>query len=215
MRTGEQTIAAFCEQVAASTPAPGGGAVAAVAGAMGASLVSMVGGLTRGREKFQEVEADMAAAQEAGRREAEALLDLADQDQAAFSQVMAAFALPRGTPEEKAERRKAVQAAYREATRTPLETMAHCLAVMRHALAVVAKGNPNAVSDGCVGFLVASAGFEGALWNVAINLDGIKDEAFRHETIAKVERMREEREEVLQAFHALTPDPVVRFLKQQ
>ena len=66
MRTGEQTIGAFCEQVAASTPAPGGGAVSAVAGALGASLVSMVAGLTRGREKYREVEADMAAAQEAG-----------------------------------------------------------------------------------------------------------------------------------------------------
>lgn len=157
----------------------------------------------------------MAAAQEAGRREAEALLDLADQDQAAFSQVMAAFALPRGTPEEKAERRKAVQAAYREATRTPLETMAHCLAVMRHALAVVAKGNPNAASDAVVGLLMASAGFEGALWNVAINLGSIQDEAFRQEATAAVERMRREREEVLQAFRSLIPDPVVRFMKQQ
>ena len=90
MRIAEQTIGAFCEQVGAATPAPGGGAVAAVAGALGASLVSMVGGLTRGKEKYREVEADMAAAQEAGLREAGALLDLADRDQAAFSQVMAA-----------------------------------------------------------------------------------------------------------------------------
>jgi len=215
MRIAEQTIGAFCEQVGAATPAPGGGAVAAVAGALGASLVSMVGGLTRGKEKYREVEADMAAAQEAGLREAGALLDLADRDQAAFSQVMAAFALPRGTPEEKAQRRQAVQAAYLEATRTPLETMERCLGVMRHALAVVAKGNPNAVTDGCVGLLVASAGFEGALWNVAINLGSIEDESFRVETVAAVERMRAEREEVLQAFRSLIPDPVARFLKQQ
>ena len=84
-----------------------------------------------------------------------------------------------------------MQAAYLEATRTPLETMEHCLAVMRHTLAVVAKGNPNAASDAVVGLLMASAGFEGALWNVAINLGSIKDEAFRQETTAAVERMRE------------------------
>ncbi len=215
MRTAEQTIGAFCEQVAASTPAPGGGAVSAVAGALGASLVSMVAGLTRGREKYREVEADMAAAQEAGGRESAALLDLADRDQAAFNQVMAAFALPKATAEEKAERRKAVQAAYLEATRTPLETMERCLEVMRHALAVVAKGNPNAASDAVVGLLMASAGFEGALWNVAINLGSIQDEAFRQEATTAVERMRREREEVLQAFRSLIPDPVVRFMKQQ
>ncbi|WP_374712540.1 cyclodeaminase/cyclohydrolase family protein [Symbiobacterium terraclitae] len=215
MRTGEQSIAAFCDQLAAATPAPGGGAAAAVAGAMGASLVSMVGGLTRGREKFQAVEEEMAAAQEAGRREADALLTLADEDQAAFNQVMAAFALPKSTPEEKAERQRTVQAAYQEATRTPLETMRHCLAVMRHALAVVEKGNQNAVSDGCVGFLLADAAFEGALWNVAINLGSIKDGAFLQEVLGEVARMRREREEVQQAFRGLAPDPVTRFLKQQ
>lgn len=214
MQTGEQTIAAFCDQLAAATPAPGGGAAAAVAGAMGASLVAMVGGLTRGREKFQAVEEEMAAAQEAGRREAGALLALADEDQAAFNQVMAAFALPKGTPEEKTERQRAVQAAYQGATRTPLETMGHCLAVMRHALGVVEKGNQNAVSDGCVGFLLADAAFEGALWNVAINLGSIKDGAFLQEVLADVARMRREREEVRQAFHRLAPDPVARFLEK-
>ena len=215
MGIGEQTVRGFCEQVAASTPAPGGGTVAAVAGAMGASLVAMVAGLTRGREKFRDVEAEMATAQEAGTREAEALLRLADQDQEAFNQVMAAFSLPKGTPEEKAARRQAVQVAYREATRTPLETMGHCLVVMRHALAAVTRGNPNAISDAVVGLLTASAGFEGALWNVAVNLGSMTDEAFRQETMEKVERMRAEREEVLQAFHSLVPDPVVRFLKQE
>ncbi|MFO7273777.1 MAG: cyclodeaminase/cyclohydrolase family protein [Bacillota bacterium] len=215
MHIGEQTVRAFCDQVAAATPAPGGGAVAAVAGALGASLVAMVAGLTRGREKFRDVEAVMAAAQEAGLREAGALLELANEDQAAFNQVMAALALPKGTPEEKAARRQAVQEAYRAATRTPLETMEHCLEVMRHALAVVAQGNPSAATDACVGLLMASTGFEGALWNVAINLGSIADEAFRQETMEKVEKMRAEREEVLEAFRSLVPDPVERFLKKQ
>lgn len=212
MQIREQTIAAFCEELGAATPAPGGGAVAAVASALGASLAAMVGGLTCGREKFRAVEAEMTALKDEARREADALLALADADQAAFTQVMAAFGLPRGTPEEKAERQRAVQAAYQTATRTPLETMERCLAVMRHALAAVERGNQNALSDGCAGFLLAAAGFEAALWNVAINLGSIKDESFRQDALAAVDRLRREQEEVQEAFRRAVGDPVSRFV---
>lgn len=212
MRTAEQTIEAFCSQLAAGTPAPGGGAAAAVAGAMGAALVSMVAGLTVGREKFAAVNDEMQHAQEVGKREAEALLRCADEDQEAFDQVMAGFALPKGSDEEKKARSQAVQTGYKAATRSPLKTMEHCLVVMRYALAVAERGNPNALSDGYVAFLTASAGFEGALWNVAINLGSIKDESFKQEALEKVERLRAEKAEVERAINALTPDPVVRFL---
>lgn len=212
MHTAEQTIEAFCGQLAAGTPAPGGGAAAAAAGAMGASLVAMVAGLTRGREKFRAVEEEMAALQEAGQRESEALLACADEDQDAFNRVMAAFALPRSTEAEKAHRQSAVQEAYKGATRSPLATMEHCMTVMRGALAAAEKGNPNAFSDACVGFLLAAAGFEGALWNVAINLGSINDEGFKQEMLAAVERLRREKEEVERALRTLAPDPVVRFL---
>lgn len=215
MRTAEQTIQDFCSQLAAGTPAPGGGAAAAVAGAMGASLVSMVAGLTVGREKFAAVNDEMAHAQEVGQREAAALLVCADEDQEAFDQVMAAFALPKGTDEEKKARTQAVQAGYKAATRSPIKTMEHCLVAMRYALAVAEKGNPNALSDAYVGFLAASAGFDGALWNVAINLGSIKDDAFKQEALAEVNRFRGEKEEIARALHALTPDPVVRFLGQK
>ncbi|MFZ5825921.1 MAG: cyclodeaminase/cyclohydrolase family protein [Bacillota bacterium] len=215
MRTAEQTIEAFCSQLAAGTPAPGGGAAAAVAGAMGASLVAMVAGLTVGREKFAAVNDEMAHAQEAGNREAAALLKCADEDQEAFDQVMAAFGLPKSNDEEKKARSQAVQAGYKAATQAPIKTMEHCLTTMRYALAVASKGNPNALSDGYVGFLTASAGFEGALWNVAINLGSIKDEGFRQEALEKVNRLRAEKAEIERAIYAMTPDPVVRFLGEK
>lgn len=215
MRTGEQSIEAFCSQLAAGTPAPGGGAAAAVAGAMGASLVAMVAGLTVGREKFAAVNDEMAHAQEVGNRESAALLTCADEDQEAFDQVMAAFALPKGTDEEKKARSQAVQESYKAATEAPLKTMEHCLTTMRYALAVASRGNPNALSDGYVGFLTASAGFEGALWNVAINLGSIKDKAFKQEALNQVRRLREEKAEIERAIYALTPDPVVHFLGQK
>lgn len=212
MQVRDQTVSGFCSQLSEPTPAPGGGAAAAVAGALGASLVAMVAGLTLGREKFAAVEAEMTRAQEAGRREADALLGCADADAGAFRRVMTAYALPKGSEEERRARSAAVQEAYREATRTPLETMERCLEVIRHALVVIRSGNPSALSDAYVGFLTASAGFEGALWNVAINLGAIKDERFREETLAAVRRLRAEKKELQEAIAALASDPVRRFL---
>lgn len=215
MQTGEQTIAAFCSQLGAGTPAPGGGAAAAVSGAMGASLVAMVAGLTLGREKFAAVQAQMAEAAEVGQRETAALLVLADEDQEAFNQVMAAFALPKGSDAEKAERQRAIQTGYKAAIAAPLKTMAHCLTVMRQALTAAHKGNPNALSDAYVAHLTASAGFEGALWNVAINLGSLKDAAFKEETMNTLARMRTEKGEIDAAFLELTPDPIARFVDQK
>ena len=215
MRTADQTIADFCSQLAAGTPAPGGGAAAAISGAMGAALVSMVAGLTAGREKYAAVNDAMIALQAMGDREMQSLFGCADDDQAAFNQVMAAFSLPKGTDEEKAARLKAVQAGYQAATNSPLETMKHALVVMRGALAAATKGNPNAMSDGYVGFLMANAAFEGALWNVAINLGSLKDEAFKESILAEVNRLRAERQVVEEALRTHTPDPVARFLNRK
>lgn len=214
MRTAEETIGQFCTQLGAGTAAPGGGAAAAVAGALGASLLSMVAGLTVGRKKYAEVQAEMEDLQQVGAEQTAALLTCADEDQEAFKQVMAAFALPKESDGEKAERQQAIQAGYQEAIRSPLTTMEHCLVVMQYARTAAEKGNQNALSDAYVGFLMAAAGFEAALWNVAINLGAIQDESFRAESLAAVERMRREKEEVHQALLALSPDPVARYVSQ-
>ncbi|HYF80846.1 MAG TPA: cyclodeaminase/cyclohydrolase family protein [Symbiobacteriaceae bacterium] len=212
MSTADQKVLDFCTQLSAGTPTPGGGAAAAVAGAMGASLVAMVAGLTAGREKFAAVNDEMVSLQEMGLREAQSFLGCADADADAFNQVMAGLALPKGTDEEKAARRKAVQAGYKAATESPLDTMKHAVVVMRGALAAASKGNPNALSDGYVGFLMANAAFEGALWNVCINLPSLKDEAFKEAILADVARLRADQREIADAMVALTPDPVQRFV---
>lgn len=215
MRTGEQRIQDFCTQLAAGTPTPGGGAAAAVAGAMGASLVAMVAGLTAGREKYAAVNDEMVDLQAAASREADALLACADEDAEAFNAVMAALALPKATDEEKAARKAAVQEGYKVATHSPLNTMKHALPVMRGALAAAARGNTNALSDAYVGFLTASAAFEGGLWNVAINLGSLKDEAFKQEILSEVARLRTEQQELVDRMKELTPDPVSRFVGQK
>lgn len=212
MSTADQKIVDFCSQISAGTPTPGGGAAAAVAGAMGASLVAMVAGLTAGREKFAAVNDEMVSLQEMGLKEAQDFLACADADAEAFNQVMAAFALPKATDEEKAVRKDAVQAGYKAATLSPLDTMKHAVVVMRGALAAASKGNPNALSDGYVGFLMGNAAFEGALWNVCINLPSLKDEGFKETVLADVARLRNEQREIAEAMHALTPDPVQRFV---
>jgi len=209
--TSKQTIEDFCSQVSAGTPAPGGGAVAAVAGAMGAALVAMVAGLTVGREKYAAVNDEMLSLQELGKREEAALFACADKDAAAFEEVMRAFALPKSNDAEKAARQAAIQAGYQVATLSPLDTMKHTIAVMRAALAAAQRGNQNALSDAYVGYLMASAAFEGGLWNVAINLGSLKDEAFKQEVLGEVTRLRAERAEIVEAFHALVPDPVAKF----
>jgi len=214
MQTAEQTLRDFCSQLAAGTPAPGGGAAAAVTGALGAALVAMVAGLTTGRDKYAAAHAEMVSLQAMGQREVEALFTCSDQDQLAFEQVMAAFALPKSTEAEKASRKQGVQSAYQAATVSPLSTMKHAITVMRGALAVANRGNTNAVSDAYVAYLTGGAAFEGALWNVAINLGSLKDEAFKQEVLGEVERLRMERNEIAEAFQALTPDPVARFMRK-
>ncbi|HLN63624.1 MAG TPA: cyclodeaminase/cyclohydrolase family protein, partial [Symbiobacteriaceae bacterium] len=182
---------------------------------MGASLVAMVAGLTVGREKYAAVNDEMVNLQAVGQREADALLHCADEDQEAFNQVMAAFALPKTNDAEKAERTKAVQSAYKVATLSPLDTMKHSLVVMRSALAAASRGNTNALSDAYVGYLTSFAAFQGGLWNVAINLGSLKDEAFKQEVLQEVHRLRTEAEEIGSAIHALTPDPVARFMDRK
>ena len=128
--TNQHPIQPYLDSLAAATASPGGGSAAAVAGAMGAALVSMVCNLTIGKEKFTNVDAPMRkilAKSELLRGE---LTQLSTDDSAAFDQVMAAFQLPKDTEEEKATRREAIQAATKQATLTPLATARACVGVV-------------------------------------------------------------------------------------
>lgn len=174
----ELTVAELLHKTAQGTPVPGGGSLSAMAAATGAALAQMVAGLTAGRKPFDTVTPAMNELAEAAERLREDLLAAMDHDADAYTAVMAAYRLPRETTEEKMRRTEAIQQATREATRVPLAVAEKALAVMTLAGTAVRHGNPNAMSDGAVGAMLARAALQGALFNVKINLQGIQDQTF-------------------------------------
>ena len=181
MNFESQTIADFCAALASADPTPGGGTASAAAGAIGASLVSMVIELTLSKEKYREAAADLAPiAAEAGQA-SRRLRELMREDAEAYDRMVAARRLPKETDAEKESRKAAMAAAARRATEIPMET-ARCAAGLLARVPLVAeKGNPNASSDAGVAALLLAAAAEGALLNVGINLASIEDAAFSGE----------------------------------
>ena len=183
------TVKTFLETLGSASPTPGGGTGAAVAGAMGASLVQMLAELTVGRKKYAEHEELMKAIAEEAASERQTLLELAAKDAAAYDGVGAAFKLPKETDEEKAARRQAIQDAMKGACEVPLEVMQHCVHVIGIAKNAVQRGNKNAVSDGAAGAEMARAGLKIASYNVMINLVSIKDEEYVKNARTRMDEM--------------------------
>jgi formiminotetrahydrofolate cyclodeaminase len=178
MKFAEMTVAQFLEALASPDPTPGGGTAAAVAGAMGASLLVMVTGLAKSNTNTDEERAALAAARQALAPLVATLTQLADADAAAFDQVMGAYRLPKATDEDKAARSAAIQAALQGATTVPLQTLRACAHAMAHAETVAAGGNRSAVSDVGVAIGLLEAAAAGAEANVRINLGSVKDPSF-------------------------------------
>ena len=172
-------LTTFGEALASSAPTPGGGCASALSGALAASLAAMVARNTAASEKFADRADQMneAAAEADGLRSE--LLSLVDEDAEAFALVMAAFRMPKETPQEQAARSEAIQAGYKAAVEPPLLVCTQSVRVLELALQVAEQGNPNTVSDAGVAALLAAAALEGGALNVQINLGSIKDEAFR------------------------------------
>lgn len=168
------TVAGFTEEVASSSPAPGGGSVSALASALGAALVAMVGRLTAGK-KNRTAEEDRPFKEMIERAGSiqRSLESAVDQDTAAFGEVMQAYRLPADGGEAKAQRRRAIDEALLKAAAVPLGVMEDSKAVLEMALFAAKEGNPNALSDAGVAALVAEAGLKGAYYNVLINLQGL------------------------------------------
>lgn len=183
------SVEQFLEALEGDAPTPGGGSGAAVAGAMGAALVGMLARLTVGRKKYEAHEELMQAIAEQATEERKALLNLAEQDAAAYDAVSRAFRLPKGTEEEKAARRDAIQAAMKGACEVPLQVMQHCVAVIGIAKNAVTCGNKNAVSDGAAGAELCRAALRVASYNVKINLGSIKDPAYVRDAHTKMDEM--------------------------
>lgn len=177
-QTGEMTIHAFLDALAARESTPGGGGAAALTASQGGALLSMVVRFTLGNKKF----ADVADEMEALLPQTEALradcVALADADVAAFQAVAACYGMPRSTDAEKAARTAALQEALKGATQTPFETAEKCRQLLRLVEPIGAKGNPNVVSDAATALYLLDAALRSALVNVNINLKFIKDDAF-------------------------------------
>ncbi len=172
--TTQISIREFLEKLASDSHTPGGGSVAAVAGAMGAALVCMVGRLTRG-ENLQEELRELVEKAVAEGIELETLVKL---DIAAFDDVMDAIGLPKTTQEEKDVRKKAIERAMVKATCSPLRIMEHSLEVMKLAKKVAEIGNKHAVSDAGVAASMARSAIESGYFNVLINRGSLKDQSF-------------------------------------
>jgi formiminotetrahydrofolate cyclodeaminase len=186
------TVNAFTDLLSTEAPAPGGGSVAALCGALSGALSSMVAALTHGRRGYEAAFGEMETAGVLAQALKAAFLEDVDRDTEAFNKVMDAMRLPKGTEAEKKSREAAIQEATVGATRVPLGVLRRSREAAQLARLVVEKGNRNSISDGGVAALAARTAAEGAFLNVAINLPGIVDERFRTEMLAEAERLRGE-----------------------
>lgn len=172
------TVKGFLAETAGQEPVPGGGSISALNGSIAAALAEMVANLTIGKKKYVEVEAEMQTiATEAAAIQKELVLDI-DRDSDAYNKVFAAFKLPKETEEEKAVRSAQIQEMTKFAASVPMEVARRVHSLLPLIEAVVAKGNQNAITDGCVAMMCARTAIIGALLNVRINLTSIKDEDF-------------------------------------
>ncbi len=160
----------FIEDVAAGTPAPGGGSASAHTGALSAALVAMVGRLTVGKKKYASVEQDMWKMVEEAEELKTAFIQAVDDDAAGFEEVLTASRLPKATPEEQEKRNAAIQQASIHASHTPLHVCELCTRLIQLAGTAVEKGNVNTISDGGSAAALCRAAFTGAGMNVRINL---------------------------------------------
>ncbi|MCL1908171.1 MAG: glutamate formimidoyltransferase [Holophagaceae bacterium] len=169
-------VSGLVTEVSRDTPAPGGGSIAALSGALGASLASMVANLTKA--KNTEHNAQLQSAAEIAHRVKDALVLAVDEDTSAFNAYMDARRLPQSNPEEKATREKAMLEGLKIAANVPFQTASSSFEAMKAAAIVVEHGNPASITDGLVGIQMGFAGVRGGIWNVLINLKDISDSAY-------------------------------------
>lgn len=179
-------VSDLLDAFASPDPTPGGGSAAALAGAIGASLLAMVAGMPKTKTGSPEAREVLDAARGRLMAARETLTGLIDRDTAAYDLVVAAYRQPKGTAAEQAARKTAIQHATRVATEVPLETATVCARATGDAAVVEAHGNPNATSDVGTGLALLGAGLRGALLNVDANIGHLTDPA----VVADIARRR-------------------------
>ncbi|HVP06655.1 MAG TPA: cyclodeaminase/cyclohydrolase family protein, partial [Candidatus Acidoferrum sp.] len=180
----------FYDQVASSSPAPGGGSVAASCGVLSAALTAMVCRLTVSKKKYEAVKDELSCLRDKADALRAELTQLIDTDKEAFNAVMAAFKLPKSSDEDVVKRDAAIEAATKGAALVPLTVVRKSIEVLELALVVAQKGNENSISDAGVAGLTGLAAVEGAGYNVRINLKNLTDKAFVEKTTAEITALR-------------------------
>lgn len=175
MKLADLKVCEFADLVASDAPAPGGGSVAALYGAIGAALTAMVACLTQGRKKYADYAEHAAMVEQKASALQTKLIDVMDRDTEAFMVVSDAFAMPKETDEQKAARSAAIQEGLKGCTRTPMEMMELCDETIALAASLIGRFNDTSASDLGVALLSLKAGIQGAWLNVLINIGSLKD----------------------------------------
>jgi len=186
----------FTNELGSASPAPGGGSVAALCGALGAALSAMVSRLTLGKEKYRDAWKSMDVVEQNAERMTDHFLKLVQEDADAYQQVVAAIKLPKQTEVEQISRRKVMQEAMKSAAKVPLKTLRASEKLLLIAKEAVELGNPNTITDAAAAVQLARTTAVVAAYNVRINLPGLVDDEF-------VISCKEEVENTLQRIEAL------------
>jgi glutamate formiminotransferase/formiminotetrahydrofolate cyclodeaminase len=186
----QMNLRQFCNETLSDSPAPGGGSVAALMGALGVSLAGMVANLSAGKRGWEEKLTYFSDWAVKAQQLKDELLFLVDEDTAAFNKVMDAFALPKASAKEKAARSAAIQSANKYAAEIPLRVMETAAKAYPILSEMAEKGNPASISDVGVGALAVRSCVEGAAMNVRINLSGLRDEKLKSALQEKIRTIR-------------------------
>ena len=201
----DHKVTEYLEKAAAGTAVPGGGSVAALNAALAAGLTEMVANLTIGKKGYEEVEEEMIALAGKASQLRNKLSAAVDRDADAYTEVMAAYRLPKTTDEETALRKQKIQDAIKHAARVPLEVARNALAVIELAGQAIRKGNKNAASDGAVAAMNARTGALAAIYNVKINLGSINDDIFVDKLTQEVKELENQVVEMENAALSYVP----------
>lgn len=201
----QMTCDGFADELSTDSPAPGGGSVAALCGALAAGLTAMVGNLTSDKREYSEVKSQMIDIADEAQKLKDAFLTDVDRDTDAFNELMDCFSLPKDTDEQAETRRNAITEATKKAALIPLDVLKRSLRTIEIAEIMAQRGNQNSISDAGVGVLSALCAAEGAFLNVMINIADVDDKQWVEKTrtiaVETVYKVRKAADKALQPVH--------------
>jgi len=189
----------FLEELSSDTPTPGGGSASALAGALSASLVTMVAGLTSKKDKSKKK--GMEGIRKKGVSIQKRLFRAIDEDSKSYEAVLKAFRLPKNSEKGRLHRSKEIQTAYQRATLTPQRVCQQSLELLEYCRTLILSGNPNAVSDAGVAAFLADAACAGGLLNIKINLGGVAEKSFVKKMNRMMRNWAKRRNQRMRAIH--------------